>query len=424
MHRILAMLALAATIIYVASPFVASADQLPDFDVPSGHFYTQANGSPDGPSAGGFLITDANGVPFRSFFNQQGGPDVLGYPASTRFTWDGYVCQATQRAILQYNASTGQVQLANLFDYLSGVGQDDWLWSRRLAPRPSQPTAASSDSQPQSFLELAHLRFNWLYNDAPIFHRYFHTPSYYAVFGLPTSPVEDLGQYYAERFQRVVLYHWKAVVPWADSSGVSVGLGGDLFKELGLIPTDATHPVPTTTTDEGTAPLPAIYSLPQLPGPTAPLIQRLVTKDPASPAPTNKTTIVAATPTTAAVTAAPPSATPSTAAPIATPAPVPQLPVLVGVATWYGADFQGQPMYDGQIYNMYDPTTTAANLYPIGTWLRVTRLSTGQSIIVQVTDRGAFRYPDIVDLSYAAFSMLADPGAGVIGVRVEPVSGP
>jgi hypothetical protein len=398
MHRMLAMLALAATIIYVASPVVASAEDRLDFGVQGGHFFTQANGSSDGPGAGGFLVTDANGVPFWTFYSQQGGPDILGYPVSTRFTWDGYVCQATQRAIMQYNASTGQVQLVNLFDYLSGVGQDDWLWSRRLAPRPGQSPAGSTVTPAPSFLEIAHLRFNWLYNDPSIFHRYFHTPSYFSVFGLPTSPVEDLGQYYAERFQRVVLYHWKSAVPWADANGVSVGLGGDLFKELGLIPADATHPLPTTAIDEGIAPLPAIFSLPQTPGPTMPLVQRNTVKGP--------------------------SLASTIAAPIVTPAPVPHLPVLVGVATWYGSDFQGQAMYNGVPYNMYDPSTTAANLYPIGTWLRVTRLSTGQSIIVQVTDRGAFRYPDIVDLSYAAFSQLADPGSGVIAVRVEPVSGP
>jgi rare lipoprotein A len=73
---------------------------------------------------------------------------------------------------------------------------------------------------------------------------------------------------------------------------------------------------------------------------------------------------------------------------------------------------------------MYDPSTTAANVYPMGTWLRVTRLSTGKSIVVRVTDRGGFRYPDICDLSYAAFSQLADPATGVIGVKVEIVSGP
>jgi hypothetical protein len=389
MPRFLAMLALAASLLFIASPVTASADDKADFDVNGGHFYTQTNGSSDGPRAGGFWISDANGIPFWTFFNQQGGTNVLGYPVSTRFLWDGYVCQATQRAILQWNASTGQVQLVNLYDYLSGVGQDEWLWSRRLAPKPRLSAGEAANPQSIPFLQLAHLRFNWLYQDPPIFQRYFSTPGYFSVYGLPTSPVEDLGQYYAVRFQRAVLYHWKSTVPWADRKGVSVGLGGDLFKELGLIPSDAVHPRSTNEPDSQLSPLPEITSLPQVQGST--------------------------------LTMAPPVTVPAAAT---APAPVPGLPVLVGVATWYGDDFQGRPMYNGVPYNMNDPTTTAANLYPIGTWLRVTRLSTGQSIIVQVTDRGAFRYPDIVDLSYAAFAQLADPATGTIAVRVEPVSGP
>src|SRR5258708_25243236 len=202
---------------YIAPQRPDSADDKADFDVNGGHFYTQTNGSSDGPRAGGFWISDANGIPFWTYFNQQGGTNVLGYPVSTRFVWDGYVCQATQRAILQWNASTGQVQLVNLYDYLSGVGQDDWLWSRRLAPKPRQSAAESANPQSSPFLQLAHSRFNWLYQYPSIFQLYFSTPSYVAVYGLPTSPIDDLGLYYAVRFQLAVLYHLKSTAPWADS---------------------------------------------------------------------------------------------------------------------------------------------------------------------------------------------------------------
>ena len=95
--------------------------------------------------------------------------------------------------------------------------------------------------------------------------------------------------------------------------------------------------------------------------------------------------------------------------------------VIGGVATWYGADFQGLPMADGAPYDMWDPTTAASNIYPLGTHLRVTRVETGQSIVVRVTDRGAFRNPILVDLSYAAFTTLAHQDVGVIRVTVEPI---
>ena len=42
-------------------------------------------------------------------------------------------------------------------------------------------------------------------------------------------------------------------------------------------------------------------------------------------------------------------------------------------------------------------------------------------LIVEVTDTGGFRWPMIVDLSYGAFSYLADPDVGVIWVLVEEV---
>ena len=92
-----------------------------------------------------------------------------------------------------------------------------------------------------------------------------------------------------------------------------------------------------------------------------------------------------------------------------------------GRATWYGPGFHGKRMSNGQIYNMYDPTTTACNLYPLGTWLRVTNLANGKSIIVQVRDRGAFRHA--LDLSYAAFSALGG-AVGYMKVSYEVVPGP
>ena len=92
-----------------------------------------------------------------------------------------------------------------------------------------------------------------------------------------------------------------------------------------------------------------------------------------------------------------------------------------GLATWYGADFQGLEMRNGEMYDMYDPTTTASNIFPLESRLLVSSLHNGNSVEVRVTDTGAFRHPIIVDLSWAAFSKLADPAYGVIEVIVEPL---
>lgn len=92
----------------------------------------------------------------------------------------------------------------------------------------------------------------------------------------------------------------------------------------------------------------------------------------------------------------------------------------MGLATWYGGvDGFGteDTMADGSQFNPDDPTITAANDWPLGTWLRVCHLD--RCIEVQVRDRGLFGHP--LDLSRAAFSQLAPPSTGVIIVTVSVV---
>lgn len=93
-----------------------------------------------------------------------------------------------------------------------------------------------------------------------------------------------------------------------------------------------------------------------------------------------------------------------------------------GWASWYGEPFHGRVMYGGQIYNMNDPTTTACNIFPLGTWLKVTNPANGHSVVVQVRDRGAFKHA--LDLSYAAFAALDNPAKMMIRVQYEVVTGP
>lgn len=93
-----------------------------------------------------------------------------------------------------------------------------------------------------------------------------------------------------------------------------------------------------------------------------------------------------------------------------------------GFATWYGPGFQGDAMANGQIYNMYDPTTTASNSFPFGTWVQVTNPANGRTVVVQVRDRGGFHYA--FDLSYAAFKLIANPAVMGISIRYQVVAGP
>lgn len=91
-------------------------------------------------------------------------------------------------------------------------------------------------------------------------------------------------------------------------------------------------------------------------------------------------------------------------------------------ASWYGQPFHGRGMANGQVFDMYDATTTAANMFPMGTWLRVTSPANGKTVDVQVRDRGAFKWA--LDLSYAAFAALDDPKKMMIRIRYEVIPGP
>jgi len=94
---------------------------------------------------------------------------------------------------------------------------------------------------------------------------------------------------------------------------------------------------------------------------------------------------------------------------------LPEESKVYSIATWYGEDFHGKPMANGETYDMYDPTTCASNWWPLGTRLQVRY--DGRVISVKVTDKGAFNHA--LDLSYAAFEYLANPSLGVIAVEVS-----
>jgi rare lipoprotein A len=98
-----------------------------------------------------------------------------------------------------------------------------------------------------------------------------------------------------------------------------------------------------------------------------------------------------------------------------------------GVASWYGRDFHGKPTSSGEVYDMREMTAAHKTL-PIPTWVEVTNLSNGKSVIVKVNDRGPFVDGRIIDLSQRAAEELDMIRAGTARVRVRalgaPVAGP
>jgi len=91
-----------------------------------------------------------------------------------------------------------------------------------------------------------------------------------------------------------------------------------------------------------------------------------------------------------------------------------------GLASWYGKRFHGQKTSSGEVYDMYAMTAAHPTL-PIPSYARVTRLSTGVSVVVRVNDRGPFHAGRIIDLSYAAAYRLGLIGSGSGEVEVEAI---
>lgn len=91
-----------------------------------------------------------------------------------------------------------------------------------------------------------------------------------------------------------------------------------------------------------------------------------------------------------------------------------------GIASWYGPDFHGKPTACGETFDMH-AMTAAHKTLPLGTYVKVTDLENGKSIIVRVNDRGPFVSGRIIDLSSQASQMLGVRQRGVAQVRVEAV---
>jgi rare lipoprotein A len=92
----------------------------------------------------------------------------------------------------------------------------------------------------------------------------------------------------------------------------------------------------------------------------------------------------------------------------------------VGVASWYGDDFHGRATANGEIFDA-DGISAAHPTLPLPSYVRVTNLSNGRSIIVRVNDRGPYVGNRIIDVSTRAAHLLGFYDRGTVPVRVEYV---
>ncbi len=91
-----------------------------------------------------------------------------------------------------------------------------------------------------------------------------------------------------------------------------------------------------------------------------------------------------------------------------------------GYASWYGGKFHGRKTANGETYNMF-AMTAAHRTLPFDTWVRVTNLENGRSVVVRINDRGPFKDKKkrIIDLSLGAAKEIDMLEAGVVEVRLE-----
>lgn len=89
-----------------------------------------------------------------------------------------------------------------------------------------------------------------------------------------------------------------------------------------------------------------------------------------------------------------------------------------GIGSWYGRKFHGQRTSSGEVYDMYAMTAAHPTL-PIPSYVRVSNIQNGRSVIVRVNDRGPFHAGRIIDLSFAAAFRLDYVFSGSTLVQLE-----
>ena len=206
-----------------------------NWSVAGGHFFRETSGAYHLCDSG-FSVTNADGIPFWDTW-QRLGLENVGYPISHRYMWRGFVTQAFQKAIFQWQPGRG-VFFINVFDELHAAGYDERLFHDRSTPF-QLPTSFDSDDvtgEGYTWEEIHRRRLALLDENPAIRERYYSAPDPLLQYGLPTSRVEDFGNLYAIRTQRAVIQQWKEDYPWAKAGEVTIANGGDIVKELEWLP--------------------------------------------------------------------------------------------------------------------------------------------------------------------------------------------
>ncbi|MFN0081400.1 MAG: septal ring lytic transglycosylase RlpA family protein [Ferruginibacter sp.] len=91
---------------------------------------------------------------------------------------------------------------------------------------------------------------------------------------------------------------------------------------------------------------------------------------------------------------------------------------LYGQASFYSAKFEGRKTASGQKFS-HKKFTAACNSLPLGTYIKVTNLRNGKSVVVQTNDRLHKNTKRLVDLTMSAAKKLDFISTGLTRVKVE-----
>lgn len=95
---------------------------------------------------------------------------------------------------------------------------------------------------------------------------------------------------------------------------------------------------------------------------------------------------------------------------------------LVGCCSAQALTQTGQASYYRGRGDCCTRLVAAHRTLPFGTWVRVTNLRNGRSVLVKINDRGPFIRGRIIDISTAAANALGMRSSGVAPVRIQTVA--
>lgn len=98
-----------------------------------------------------------------------------------------------------------------------------------------------------------------------------------------------------------------------------------------------------------------------------------------------------------------------------------KITILYGQASYYGSKFQGRNTANGETFS-HAKFTAACNSLPLGTWIKVTNLKNGKSVVVKTNDRLHPKTKRLIDLTKSAAQKLGFVKSGLTRVRIEVIS--